>query len=310
MTLHWIRTLARGAALLGFACALVPALADSGALRSKYSELREELRTSAYQRPIHIDSVEQGDTLKGDVYAVLDHPFDRVEAALKDPNDWCAIMILPFNTKYCHAQRGANGSTQLAMRIGRKSDQPVDEAYKIDFTMQPLAARSDYFETRLVAPEGPVGTSNYRITLEAVPLDNNKRTFMHLSYSYAYGGMGRFAMQAYLSTAGANKVGFSVTGKDANGKPVYIGGVRGAIERNVMRYYLAIEAHLASLSAPPEQQLDKRLQAWFDSTEHYARQLHEMDRSQYVAMKRGETSRQQAALSDRDTGRPTARLAE
>ena len=37
----------------------------------------------------------------------------------------------------------------------------------------------------------------------------------------------------------------------------------------------------ASLSAPPDQQLDKRITTWFNSTEHYARQLHEMDRSTY-----------------------------
>jgi hypothetical protein len=303
------RVAAKVAAVFGLACAAFCANADTASLRSKYTELREQLRSNPYHRPIFIDSAEAGDTLKGDVYAVLDHPFGELATTLKEPDDWCAIMILPFNTKYCRAVRGANGGTVLNMRIGRKVDQPVSEAYRVDFTLQPVASRNDYFESRLVAREGPVGTSNYRIALEAVPLDS-QRTFMHLSYSYEYGGMGRFAMQAYLSTAGANKVGFSVEGKDGNGQPIYIGGVRGAIERNVMRYYLAIEAHLASLSAPPDQQLDKRLQAWFDASERYARQLHEMDRAQYMAMKRGEFNRQQAALGDRDSARPSARLAE
>ncbi len=131
--------------------------------------------------------------------------------------------------------------------------------------------------------------------MSAVPVDGG-RTFMHLSYSYGYGATGRFAMQAYLATVGADKVGFSVTGKDANGQPTYIGGVRGAIERNTMRYYLAINAHMASLSAPPDQRVDKRIQAWFDSTEKYPRQLREMDRSTYVAMKRGEYERQQTVI--------------
>ena len=70
---------------------------------------------------------------------------------------------------------------------------------------------------------------------------------MHLSYSYGSGVAGRLAMQGYLATAGADKVGFTVTGRDGSGQPIYIGGVRGAIERNAMRYYLAIDAHLASL---------------------------------------------------------------
>jgi hypothetical protein len=119
---------------------------------------------------------------------------------------------------------------------------------------------------------------------------------MHLSYSYGYGFAGRLAMQGYLATAGADKVGFTVTGKDGNGQPIYIGGMRGAIERNAMRYYLAIDAYLASRRAPPDQQMEKRIQTWFDATERYSRQLHEMDRATYVAMKRGEYERQQASI--------------
>jgi hypothetical protein len=182
----------------------------------------------------------------------------------------------------------------LQVRIGRKSTQPADEAYPLDFTWQPIAVRPDYFESRLSAGTGPIGTRDYRISVSAIPLDG-KRTFMHLSYSYGYGLAGRVAMQAYLATAGADKVGFSVSGKDGNGQPIYTGGMRGAIERNAMRYYLAIDAHLASLQAPPDQQLDKRITTWFNSTERYARQLHEMDRPTYVAMKHGEYGRQSAS---------------
>jgi hypothetical protein len=289
-----VRHLVQAAGALLFGLAALNAFADAGAMRAKYTELREQLRDSPYHRPIHIDSAEGGDMLKGDIYAVLDHPYEDLSRSLQNPNDWCAILILPFNTKYCHPVRSGNG-TKLMMRIGRKADQPVNDAYRVDFNLQPVAATPDYFESRLTSREGPVGTHDYRITLEAIPLDAH-RTFMHLGYSYSYGGMGRFAMQAYLSTAGASKVGFTVVGRDANGQPQYIGGMRGAIERNVMRYYLAIDAHLASLSAPPDQQLDKRVQTWFDSTERYARQLHEMDRSQYIAMKKGEYERQQALL--------------
>ncbi|MBG9389677.1 hypothetical protein I5803_16730 [Caenimonas sp. DR4.4] len=278
--------------------ASAPALAyDSGSLKAKYTELQAELQdpNNTFRQPVHVDSSQSGDNLSGEVYAVVPHAFKDFEAAMKDPSDWCDILILPFNTKYCHAAPGANGAQVLQVRIGRKSDQPVDEAYRIDFALQPVAASAQYFESRLTAPTGPVGTRDYRIAVSAVPLEGNK-TFMHLSYSYGYGATGRFAMGAYLSTVGASKVGFTVTGKDANGQPVYIGGVRGAIERNVMRYYLAINAHLASMSAAPAQRLEKRIQTWFDSTERYPRQLREMDRSAYVAMKRTEAERQLTAL--------------
>jgi hypothetical protein len=284
---------------LGLACLLfvgaAPASAYSGPsdLRAKYTQLRDELRNNNFRRPLHVDSTEAGDTLTGDVYAVLDHSFADVSNTLKNPADWCDIMLLPFNTKYCRAQGSGNGAT-LQVRIGRKFDQPVQDAYPLEFAWNPVALKPDYFESRLSAQVGPVGTRDYRISLSAIPLDGG-RTFMHLRYSYAYGFAGRMAMQGYLATAGASKVGFTVTGKDGNGAPVFIGGMRGAIERNAMRYYLAIDAHLASLKAPPEQQIDARIKTWFNSTEHYARQLHEMDGATYIAMKRGEYGRQQQA---------------
>ena len=284
---------AAAACLLGLAALAAQAYTGPGALQAKYGELREHLRNNNFHRALYIESSEAGDTLKGDVYAVLEHPFATVSGALKDPGDWCDIMLLPFNTKYCRAA-GANGNATLQVRIGRKFDQPVQDAYPLEFAWQPVAVRSDYFESRLTAATRPLGTRDYRIAVSAVPLDNGQ-TFMHLSYAYGYGFAGRVAMQGYLATAGADKVGFSVAGRDGNGQPIHIGGVRGAIERNAMRYYLAIDAHLASLKAPPDQQLEKRIQTWFNSTERYARQLHEMDRSTYVAMKRGEYGRQQAA---------------
>ena len=267
---------------------------EPAALRTKYSELKDELRNNNFHQPLHIDSAQTGDNLRGDVYAVLDHPFAEFSAAMKDPADWCDILILPFNTKYCHAVDG-NGGPMLVVRIGRKADQRVQDAYRLDFALRPAAATGDYFESRLDAKSGPLGTRDYRIVVSAVPIDGG-RTFMHLSYSYGYGATGRFAMQVYLSTVGAEKVGFSTTGKDANGQPIYIGGVRGAIERNAMRYFLAIDAHLASLSTPPAQRVEKRIQAWFNATERYPRQLREMDRPAYVAMKRNEYERQQTLI--------------
>src|SRR5260221_628808 len=103
--------------------------------------------------------------------------------------------------------------------------------------------------------------------------------------------MSKLAMQAYLGTVGASKVGFTVTGRDTKGQPQYVGGMLGATERNTMRYFLAIDAYLRSLEAPGEQRVQKRLGDWFAATERYSRQLHEMDRGEYLAMKEKETKR-------------------
>ena len=50
----------------------------------------------------------------------------------------------------------------------------------------------------LLASTGPMGTRNYQIALEAVPLPAG-RTFIHLSYSYEPGLAGRLALKGYLA---------------------------------------------------------------------------------------------------------------
>jgi hypothetical protein len=282
--------------LLSLLVLLLPhaARAEAAQLRARHAELREQLRDNPFGRALHIDSAEGSDTLRGDVYAVLDHPFATVSAALKEPAHWCDILILPFNTKYCHAVRTESGPA-LQVRIGRRYDQPVEQAHRLQFSWRNVAAQPDYFETRLFAAAGPMGTRDYRITVAAVPLEGH-RTFLQLSYSYGFGAMGRMAMQMYLSTVGADKIGFTQVGRDGDGRPQFIQGVRGAVERNTMRYYLAIDAFLDSLAAPPPQRVERRIQQWFSATERFPRQLREMDRATYAGMKRMEHERQQALL--------------
>ena len=106
---------------------------------------------------------------------------------------------------------------------------------------------------------------------------------------------GRLAMRTYLATIGRDKVGFTVTGKGTDGQPDYIGGTRGVVERNTMRYYLAIDTYLEAAGAAPATQPERRFQTWFAAVERYPRQLHEMDKGEYLAMKRAEYVRQQAA---------------
>jgi len=218
---------ARWCAAAGAACLLafasLQAHADAGELRARHEQMQDQLRNSPFGQQLVIDSAETSNSLQGDVYAVLDHPFAKVKEALQDPDAWCDIMLLPFNTRACQAS-----GNQLTVRIGRRPDQPVEQAHPLNFSFQNAAATSDYLQTRLNAGQGPFGTRDYRISADAVPVGDGK-TFMHMRYSYGFGGAGRFAMQAYLATAGASKVGFTTN------------GVRGAVEHNAMRYYLAID---------------------------------------------------------------------
>ena len=65
---------------------------------------------------------ETADGVTGDIYARIDYPFATVRAALKNPGDWCDILILHINTKYCRAASGSQGVV-LDVSIGKKYDQ-------------------------------------------------------------------------------------------------------------------------------------------------------------------------------------------
>ena len=265
---------------------------DAPTLKAKHESLREKLASNPFQRPLVLESTQNSGDLKGEVYAVVDQPFSVVEPALQGMDHWCELLILHLNVKGCSAA-GKPPAEVLSLVVGRKFDQALDDGYKVEFAYSQPAASADYMRVQMAAETGPVGTRNYRLALEAVPLDD-KRSFIHMSYAYGYGATARLAMQAYLSTAGRDKVGFSDTGKTDDGKPVYVDGVRGVMERNTMRYYLAIEAYLGSLSAPTGDQQEKRLRDWFAATERHALQLHEIERDDYMKMKRNELQRQKA----------------
>ncbi|MES2362605.1 MAG: hypothetical protein V4646_12475 [Pseudomonadota bacterium] len=263
---------------------------NAAALLDKHAALAAQLAGSPFGRPLFLDSSETADRVNGNAYAVLDSPFSIFSATFKSPKHWCDVMMLHLNTKYCRETADASPSL-LNVNIGKKTAQSLADSYALEFAFRLASASPNYLALQLRADKGPLGTSDYRIELKAVPLADGK-TFMHLRYSYGYGLPGRLAMQGYLATLGSGKVGFTQTGQEK--KPGHIGGVRGIVERNTMRYYLAIEAYMASLGSPPAEQLNARLAHWFDATEQYPLQLHEMDKASYLAMKKSEYQRLQS----------------
>lgn len=265
---------------------------NAAALQARYASLQPQLERNPFNRPLYLQATEAGRDQHGEVYAVVEHPFEVTERGLRQAQSWCDVLILPYNTKHCHA---TSDGGRLDVRIGRKADQAPQDAHPISFAYAVEAESGDYFRVALNAPDGPLSTRDYRIVLEATPLDA-KRTFIHLGYSYGFGAMARLAMQAYLATAGAHKVGFTVTGHDAQGNPEYVRGMLGATERNTMRYFLAIDAYLGSLAAPERQRLDKRINDWYAASTKYPRQLSELERGEYVAMKRRESALLKDAL--------------
>ena len=286
--------LAAGCLAVVVALASPAAVADSapstaGALRAKLEELAPRLKKNQFNRPLYLQSEEAANQLKGDIYALVDAPFGAVRQSLLVAENWCEVLILHLNTKYCKAPL-RNGSQLLLVSIGKKTFEELDQAFPLEFSFSPAQATLEFFDMSLAAKSGPLGTSDYRIQLEAISTPSGE-TFLHLKYSYAYNYFGLLAMQTYLATIGRDKVGFTQIHPSHSTTPDYISGMRGVVERNTMRYYLAIEAYLEALQSPRKEQFERRLERWFSATQTYHRQLHEIDREDYLSMKQREYAR-------------------
>ena len=115
---------------------------------------------------------------------------------------------------------------------------------------------------------------------------------MHIQYAYTQGVLARVAPSVYFATRGRDKVGFTLV-SDGDEPPQLVRGIRGALERNTMRYYLAFEACLHALGSPAPQRFEASLERWFAHTELFARQLREVTHDEYMTMKRSQYLRQQ-----------------
>ena len=274
----------------------LPTLADPAraqSLLSTYQSMEDRLRQNPFNRPLVLDSQETPNRVTGEIHAVIEHPFTSVSRGLNSPEHWCDVMSLHINTKYCRAVVTPGGTT-LNVNIGKKTPESLETAPRMSFSYGVASNTPAFLAIDLGAKTGPLGTSDYRIALEVVPLPN-ARSFLHLTYSYSMNFAARLAMQTYLSTVGSGKVGFTLLTKTGETPQQFVNGARALVERNTMRYYLAIDSFLAAASEAPARQLEARLQGWFTAAERYPRQLHEIDRADYLAMKRDEYQRQKTA---------------
>jgi hypothetical protein len=269
-----------GACLLLFIASAHGADAGAPALSARLESLGPSLAHSPFGRPLVLQANDSDEAPRGDVYAVLNHPIGAVVAALREPAAWCDAMMLQTNVKRCTA-----GPDSLQVGMTRKYTDTPDTARTMAFRWQLRDASPDHLDVEMTAAEGLLGTSDYELRLEAVPAGPG-RSFVHLSYAYRMGTAARMASSLYLSTSGRDKVGFSVAGKDEQGHPRYVGGMRGVAERNTMRTFLAIDSTLATHHLPPPQRLAARQKTFHEALERYPAQLHETGLDEYLALKR------------------------
>jgi hypothetical protein len=253
-------------------------------LIDKYHKIEKELEKSSLTIPFYVESSVSKNASHVDIYGTIKYPFDIVENELQLPTNWCDI-ILPHSNVRAFTYKKVNDTWLLTLYNVRKFKDPLKKAYQMNFEYRVIAQQPGFFAISLAARKGPFRTKDHQFGLEAIPLDED-RTFIHLRYSYRCSRFGYLLMKSYFSISGAGRIGFSVIGTDSDGNPVYVGGLRGAIEGNVLRYYLTILAYVDTLMIPVEQRFEERMSQWYDLTARYKKQLFEIEKEEYLTYKR------------------------
>ncbi len=258
-------------------------------LRTKYQQFLNWRRQTSTDLPTRVLSTEKDGLLQAEIHAVLPYEFSTLAKKLIRPGNWCEWVPVVLNVKACIYQPDEK-QEQLVFYVGRKHYISLEKAFALKYQFNASMEREDYLHIILRADKGPLGTEDYLIEVEA--LDLGDKTFISVRTAYLQSRLSRFATKGYLSTLGRNKIGFTVVGGDAD-NPEYISGMRGIIERNAVRYYLALKAYLETQQLSAEdQRFAAQAERWFDLTEKYHDQLYEMDKAEYLEMKRREHLRQ------------------
>ena len=262
------------------------ASSDYQRLFSKYQTIRTELLTNQYSAPVFIQSDFQEDMTSGEVYALVDHGFEKVAANLGSSGQWCDVVLLHINVKGCDVGAGIDAPDQLTLYVGRRYYQTPDEASEIQYQFHNVSKTHDYMHVDLTAANGPFGTSDYLLTFEVIPV-NTESSFIHFKYAYHYGFMAKLAIDGYLATIGRHKVGFTIKEYDKENQPVYIQGLQGIVERNSMRYFLAIRSFLDTVTLG-QYEWDNRINHWYELAKGFERQFIEVREKEYIDTKRKE----------------------
>lgn len=249
----------------------------------------EAIDASPFEESIHLESKETKYEVQGHVHAILDVPFPDLSKAVASPRGWCEILFLHYNIKACVYQR-EDEVASLSVFIGRKFYQDPEVAPKTRLGFYLEEQTEEQLALRLEADRGPLGVRAFQIKVRAIPLDEH-RSLMRLGYSLGHARLTRFAMRIYFSTSGRDRIGFTMEDVDQDGSAEPVGGMRGMIERNTMRFFFAIASYLRM---PDPHQQEARHAHWFEQTERYPEQLREMDEAAYLAQKRRERQNQDA----------------
>ncbi len=289
--------------------AQAPAPGRAGVVAGGRTDIADDLRrllsdpqAQALAPGLYLQSTVTDMHAQGQVLARLPVPLSQARAALRSPRSWCLLLMLHPNVWDCEVPAAGPNRTVLQMLMGQQRVAVIGTTHRLALAWT-LARDDDAgLSLELMAEQGPMGTRDYRISARIEALDDT-HSALELRFSNAFTRAGLWLAELYVNTAGRNRIGFTIERIDAEGRPVHVRGLRGSVERNTMRFHLAVQSWLAVQPLPAAQRIPRALEAWFDGSERHAAQLHEVEREEYLQMKRDQYARR---LAPEPTGQAPA----
>jgi hypothetical protein len=257
--------------------------------RGYYQELQEAARRGPFGFPLQVRSEERGDLVIAEALGIMDHPPQAFREAVTEPAPWCDFIPLNLNIKACTI-RWDGKEPRLTLYIGGKGYLAPEWASQQPYRFTVRARESEYMSVSLSALQGFMGTKTHQLDFETASVA--EKTMVALRSSYEQSAASKLATAIYLATLGRDKVGFSRERVGPDGQANFVKGAQGIIERNLMRYYLILKAFLDTQKLPGNRRFDTLISAFYDLMERYPAQLHEMERAEYLDVKRRERQNQ------------------
>ena len=223
--------------------------------------------------PIAVQSELDGDLARVAVSARIPVAFTELQTFYRNDDAWCQGFFANVYVKACYK----NGKLLRIFYDNNDEYQDLGDAFQFDYQVVEQTLNNQHLYISLRADSGPLGSEDYRLSIEA-EAQSDSHTVLRLVYQSRYGFIARSALFVYLKTLGRDKIGFS---RDQQAQPV--AGVRGILERNAMRYLLALCAYFSNQNAVKP--LANTLKNWHDYATVFSQELQEIDWSDYQKLK-------------------------
>jgi len=281
------------ALLLIGALAPAPARANDGdeaeVLVQQYLAASRQSPGLAKGLPIHLVTRQDKHQLTVKLVGLMPYGFSEVASVLAQPDSYCEFLPLMFNVKTCVVSE-RSPQTRIRYYVAGKHYNPPLTSFRINSRYRLVHYGGDFLGVNLESDEDSFGSSQYRVELRAVPF--NGQTLISVNSLYAPGRLTRMATYTYINVFARDKPGFTMVKPAGADRPLPITGFPAIIERSSVRAYLALKSMMVNRHLRPDQQYEARLRTWYDLNVPYNKQLYELERSQYLDIKRRERANQ------------------